>query len=70
MSKIVKSFLMRFSFRVEWPGNMFDMSPGLLRYTPTSFEYPSTEDLWRSDWNNICRDFRSAFNRLEMEASH
>ena len=70
MSKIVKSFLMRFSFRIEWPGNMFDMSPGQLRYTPVQFDYPSTEDLWRSDWHNISCDFRSAFERLEMEAAH
>lgn len=60
---------MRFSFRVEWPGNMFDMSPGAHRYTPIDFSYPSTEDLWRCDWNNLGIDFRNAFSRLEEEAA-
>ena len=40
------------------------------RYSPPKFSYPSTEDAWRADWQNIGNDFRRAAARFEAELSH
>lgn len=40
------------------------------RYVPPRFSYPSTEEAWRADWQNIGSDFRRAVARLDVELSH
>ena len=46
----------------------FDLSPGGRRYRPARFTYPTTEDAWNSDWQNIGGDFRRATSRIEQES--
>jgi len=46
------------------------LDAGKRRYVPPRFSYPSTEDAWRTDWENIGGDFRRAAARLEIEACH
>lgn len=46
------------------------LSAGGRRYVPPKFSYPSTEEAWRADWENIGKDFRRAVTRLEAEVAH
>lgn len=46
------------------------LDAGGLRYSPPRFSYPSTEEAWSVDWQNIGSDFRRAAARLEAELSH
>ena len=41
---------------------------GRRRYSPPSFRYPGTSDLWRQDWSNIASDFHRSVNRLELSS--
>ena len=43
------------------------LSSGELRYTPPEFTYPSTEDAWEIDRENMRRDFKRAISRFESE---
>ena len=69
MAKAIRK-LFRVVLRLEYPRSIFDMSPGGMRYYPPAFEYPSTEESWRRDWENIGSDFRRAVSRLDSELSH
>ena len=40
------------------------LDAGGCRYVPPKFSYPSTEEAWRTDWENIGKDFRRAAERL------
>lgn len=46
---------------------VFDLSAGGRRYRPTKFIYPSTEEAWRKDWENIGGDFQRAASRFQDE---
>lgn len=46
---------------------VFDLSAGGRRYRPTRFSYPSTEESWCKDWENIGGDFRRAAFRIQSE---
>lgn len=46
---------------------VFDLSAGGRKYRPTKFTYPTTEESWRMDWENIGGDFRRAASRLQAE---
>jgi len=68
MAKIIKRFF-RIVLRFEYPRSIFDLSPGELRYTSPDFRYPTTEEAWRQDWENIGGDFRRAMSRIETETA-
>ena len=53
--------------RIEYPRSIFDMSPGGLRYKEPKFSYPSTEEAWRIDAENIHGDFTRAISKLNQE---
>lgn len=62
MAKIIRIVLRGIVF----PRSLFDMGPGERRFKPSNYTYPTTEDAWRSDWDNIGRDFRRSASRLEL----
>ena len=66
MARAIKRFF-KIVLRFEYPRSIFDLSGGELRYTPSKYDYPSTEDSWRQDWENIGGDFRRAATRLQSE---
>jgi len=43
------------------------MSPGGLRYEEPDYTYPTTEEAWTKDWENIGHDFRLAAEHLRKE---
>ena len=66
MAEAIKR-MFRVVLRFEYPRSIFDMSPGGLRYEEPKFSYPSTEEAWRIDAENIHGDFTRAISRLNQE---
>ena len=46
------------------------LDAGGCRYVPPKFSYPSTEEAWRTDWENIGKDFRRSAARLTVGLNH
>ena len=50
--------------------HLLSLDAGGRRYVSPRFSYPSTEEAWHTDWENIGSDFRRAAARLETELCH
>ena len=69
MAAVIKKFLIVLNDSLHVPPEMFSICGGSRRYTPPEFSYPTCQDAWAQDWNNIGMDFRRAANRLEAEVA-
>ena len=63
MSEMIR----RIVVAIRGPRGFLSIRAGVRRYTPPSFHYPSTEEAWTLDWQNIGNDFRKAAKRLEAQ---
>lgn len=66
MSKIINRAFRGFRSLCVNHRGYFSLRSGVRRYTPPTFSYPSTCELWRQDWSNIASDFRRSIDRLEL----
>lgn len=66
MAEKIKQYIL--SLRFSYPRSIFDMSPGELHYESPDYRYPSTEEAWKGDWENVGRAFRSAAGCLLKES--
>lgn len=67
MAKAIKSFLIMLNNSLHIPSEMFSICGGSRRYTPPKFSYPTCQESWSQDWQNIGMDFRKAVGRFETE---
>jgi len=67
MSKLIAILTGKYGGIVIPPGGPFDLDPGELRFVPSRFSYPSTEESWRMDAEAIAGDFSRAIDRFESE---
>ena len=67
MARVIKSFLVMVTDTLQFPPDLFSTGPGVRRYTNPIRNYPTTEEAWRQDWENIGRDFQRSYDRLAGE---
>lgn len=65
MARLIKRVFRRIG--IVFDARSLSFKAGGRRYTPSKFSYPTTEDAWCSDWENIGKDFRRAVARFESE---
>ena len=69
MAKAIKNFLIKLNINLSIPSEMFCICGGARRYTAPEYTYPSCNEAWSKDWENIGLDFRRAVGRLEAEVA-
>lgn len=67
MAETIKRVLKQFTGTFSFPVDLFSLGPGEPRFEPSVYVYPSAEEAWRQDWENIGGDFRRAVSRFERE---
>lgn len=68
MARIIKRICRRVS--IAFDVRSLSLDDGGCRYVPSKFSYPSTDEAWRSDWENIGKAFKRAAIRVYSEANH
>ena len=65
MLAIIKSSFLR--LRAVVARSLLDLGPGGLRYRPSEFSYPTVEELWECDRENLKGDFSRAIDRFKRD---
>jgi len=60
MAKFIKSMFLRFTGSVQFDSGLFGVGACDVHYTDSPYYFPTAEDAWRHDWQNIAGDFHGA----------
>ena len=66
MAQAIRKAFRQFAETFSFPIDLFSFGPGEPRFKPSNYTYPSAEESWRLDWQNIGGDFRRAVGRFEQ----